>query len=86
MGKRESSKRRLPRDARNARRARIEAQRVALLQRLACLHPATRASPGYRSAVVLLTSKYLRSKLSARLGILQAAHFMIKVLEMTPPT
>jgi hypothetical protein len=86
MGKRDSSKQGSRRDARMNRRTRIEAQRHALLQRLACLHPATKASPGYRSAEVLLTSRYVRSKLAARLGILQAAHFMIKVLEMTPPS
>jgi hypothetical protein len=86
MGKRGSAKQGTRGEARMNRRARIEAQRNALIQRLACLHPATRASPGYRSAQALLTSRYVRSKLAARLGILQAAHFMIKVLEMTPPS
>jgi hypothetical protein len=66
--------------------ARLESQREALLKRLHCLHPTLKANPGYKSAQVLLNSRYVRSKLAARLAILRAAQFMISVLEMTPPT
>ena len=42
-------------------------------------------NPGYRSARVLFASKCLRAgKLAARFKVLQAAQFMISVLEMIP--
>jgi hypothetical protein len=63
----------------------LEAQREALLRRLACLNPLLKTNPGYKSADVLLNSTYVRSKLATRLAILQAAQFMIRVLEITPP-
>jgi hypothetical protein len=66
-------------------RALLEAQREALLIRLACLNPALKTNPGYRSAHVLLHSTYVRSKPGKRLAILHAAQFMIRVLEITPP-
>jgi hypothetical protein len=74
------------RDQRAATHARIEAEREALLRRLACLHPTSKAKPGYRSAEILLTSTYMRNKRAAREAILQAAQFMINILEMSPPT
>jgi len=66
-------------------RALLEAQREALLIRLACLNPALKTNPGYRSAHVLLHSTYVRSKPGKRPAILDAAQFMIRVLEITPP-
>jgi hypothetical protein len=65
--------------------ARLEAQRDALLKRMASLHPKLGANRGYRSARVLLNSKYMHASLAARVAVLEAAHFMISMLEMMPP-
>ena len=66
--------------------SRLEAQRNSLFKRLERLHPKLTQKQGYRSARILLTSQYMRAaNLAARLAILQAAHFMIGILEMTPP-
>jgi hypothetical protein len=64
----------------------LEARREALVQRLAHLHPALAKSAGHKTVRVLLGSKYRSASLSARLKILQAAHFLMSVLEMTPPS
>ena len=66
------------------RHDRLEARREALLQRLDNLDHAAKSSRGYRSTVTLLNQKYRKASLAARLGILQAATFMIEVLEMLP--
>ena len=63
---------------------RLEARREALLLRLDNLDHAAKNSRGYRSTVTLLNQKYRKASLAARLGILQAATFMIEVLEMLP--
>ena len=66
------------------RHDRLEAIREALLLRLDNLDQAAKNSRGYRSTVTLLNQKYRKASLAARLGILQAATFMIEVLEMLP--
>lgn len=63
----------------------LEARREALLMRLQNLDEAAKSSRGYRSSLVLLNQKYRKASLAARLGILQAAAFMIEVLELLPP-
>lgn len=60
-------------------------EREALLQRLARLPPVLQRRPGYRCAKALLTIRYVRSKLPGRASVLQAAQFMIAVLELLPP-
>jgi hypothetical protein len=65
--------------------ARLEAQREALLGRMASLHPKLASNQGYRSARILLSTKYIQANLTARVAVLQAAHFMISMLEMLPP-
>jgi hypothetical protein len=62
----------------------LEAQREILMLRLRRLHPTVAKSPGYRTARNLLGPKYMTASLSARLKILQAANFLLGVLEMTP--
>lgn len=62
----------------------LEARREALLERLGNLDDIAKKSRGYRSTVTLLNQKYRKASLAARLGILQAATFMIEVLEMLP--
>ena len=54
------------------------------MQRLRGLDPSAKARPGYRSALVLLNSKFRAAAPAARLGILQAASFMVNVLERLP--
>jgi hypothetical protein len=64
--------------------ASLTAQREALLRRLAELDAAAKAKPGYRSALILLNRKFRVASPAARLGILQAASFMVNVLERLP--
>ena len=52
---------------------------------MTCLHPRLATYRGYRSARVLLNSKYMQASLAARLAVLEAAQFMISLLEMLPP-
>jgi len=61
-------------------------EREALLRRLGRLHAAARRKPGYRTARNLLNPAFRRANLAARAAILQAASFMIHILEMTPPS
>jgi hypothetical protein len=49
------------------------------------LQPVAKAGAGYRTARALLGAKYLQASLTARVAVLQAANFLISVLEMTPP-
>ena len=53
---------------------------------MASLHPKLASNQGYRSARILLSTKYIQANLTARVAVLQAAHFMISMLEMLPPT
>jgi hypothetical protein len=62
----------------------LAAQREDLLRRLRGLGPSAKARPGYRSALILLNSKFRAAAPAARLGILQAAGFMVNVLERLP--
>src|SRR5689334_15974490 len=59
---------------------RLESDREALLRRLSHLHGAAKLLPGYRSALVLLNSRFRRANLATRLALLQAAQFMVEVL------
>jgi hypothetical protein len=51
---------------------------------LSHLHGAAKLLPGYRSALVLLNSRFRRANLATRLALLQAAQFMVEVLERIP--
>jgi hypothetical protein len=59
----------------------IEAYRAALMARLAALGEAGQQHPGYRRVLKLLNDTFRRSKLGQRLAILQAAAWLIEVLE-----
>lgn len=63
----------------------LEERREALLRRLERLDPAVKARTGYRSARRLLNQKFRKASVTARLGILDAAAFMVNVLENVPP-
>ena len=56
-----------------------------LLERLELLGATARAANGYRAARALLGSKYIRASLAARLGLIEAAEFLVRILEMVPP-
>jgi hypothetical protein len=62
----------------------LETQRVALLRRLNFLHERCRAHPGYKHAQKLLNEMFRRSSIAQRVGILQAATWLIDVLEQVP--
>lgn len=63
----------------------MEQDRVILLKRLQNLDPRMKDKPGYRTALSLLNSKFRKASLSARVAVLQAATFMVEVLEKVPP-
>jgi hypothetical protein len=58
-----------------------EAHRAALVARLTSLGEAGQRHPGYKRAFTLLNVTFRRSKLAQRLAILQAAAWLIDVLE-----
>ena len=62
----------------------LEEDRCKLLRRLENLDPRVREKPGYRTALLLLNSKFRKAKLAARVAVLQSATFMIEVLEKVP--
>jgi len=59
----------------------LEAQRVALVARLRMIGSVSPQHPGYKRALTLLNDTFRRSKVAQRLAILQAAAWLIDVLE-----
>lgn len=59
----------------------IEARRVALIARLTSLGEAAQSHPGYKRVLTLLNATFRRAKLAQRLAILQAAAWLIDILE-----
>ncbi len=59
----------------------LEAHRAALVERLSRLSEAARRHPGYRRTLTLLNETFRREKLAHRLAVLQAAAWLIDVLE-----
>jgi hypothetical protein len=59
----------------------IETHRAALIARLASLGEPGQQHPGYRRAFTLLNDTFRRAKLAQRLAILQAAAWLIDLLE-----
>ena len=64
-----------------ARYDQIERQRAELVARLAALGEAGRQHPGCKRARRLLNDTFRKSKLTQRLAILQAAAWLIDILE-----
>ena len=58
-----------------------EQRRAAILQRLAGLNEAARAHPAYRRALTLVNQTFRKATLAQRLATLQAAEWLINVLE-----
>jgi hypothetical protein len=59
----------------------IEAHRAALVARLSALGEAGKRHPAYERASTLLNATFRRAKLAQRLAVLQAAAWLIDVLE-----
>ena len=59
----------------------IEAHREKLILRLRALGANARSHPAYRRALVLLNETFRKSKLAQRLAVLQAAAWLIDILE-----
>lgn len=59
----------------------VEAHRDQLIQRLRRLGEPAQAHPGHRRALTLLNDTFRKSKLAQRLAVLQAAAWLIDVLE-----
>ena len=59
----------------------IEARRAALVARLTSLGEAGQRHLAYRRAMTLLNATFRRAKLAQRLAVLQAAAWLIDVLE-----
>ena len=59
----------------------LEVQRTELVARLRTLSEAARLHPGYKRALILLNDTFRKSKLAQRLAVLQAATWLIDVLE-----
>jgi hypothetical protein len=59
----------------------LETQRAALVARLTSLSEAAHRHPGYKRAFTLLNVTFRRAKLAQRLAVLQAATWLIDVLE-----
>jgi hypothetical protein len=59
----------------------MEAHRAELVARLPMLGESARQHPGYKRALKLLNDTFRKSKLAQRLAVLQAAAWLIDVLE-----
>jgi hypothetical protein len=59
----------------------LEARRATLVARLSSLGEAGHQHPGYKRALKLLNDTFRKSKLAQRLAILQAAAWLIDILE-----
>ena len=59
----------------------IEAQRTALVARLQMLGAVSQQHPGYNRVLTLLNDTFRKSKLAQRAAVLQAASWLIDVLE-----
>lgn len=59
----------------------VENKRVELIARLRTLGGKAQAHPGYKRALKLLNDTFRKSKLAQRLAVLQAAAWLIDILE-----
>jgi hypothetical protein len=59
----------------------LETRRTELVERLRALGEAAKKHPGYNRALKLLNDTFRKSKLAQRLAVLQAAAWLIDILE-----
>ncbi len=81
LNRQPSSSARAPRANFRERCTVLEKRRTELVGRLAALDAKAQAHPGYRRALTLLNDTFRREKLPQRLAVLQAAAWLIAVLE-----
>jgi hypothetical protein len=62
-----------------------EQRRAAILQRLESLNDAARAHPAYQRVLTLVNQTFRKSSLAQRFATLQAAEWLIDVLESLTP-
>ena len=62
----------------------LEQKRETLMRRIERLQPEVKKNKGFKTAKTLLGPSYLRAKLVARVALLEAADFLITVLERLP--
>ena len=63
----------------------LERRRVTLVEQLNRLGEVAGRHPGHRNAMTLLTSTFRRASLAQRAAVLEAAAWLIEVLEKLPP-
>ena len=71
-----------PRGTFRSRYDELEAQREALIARLHSVTGTAQQHPGYKRALKLLNDTFRKAKLTQRLAVLQAAAWLIDLLEM----
>jgi hypothetical protein len=59
----------------------LENKRTELVARLALISGSSQRHPGYKRALTLLNDTFRKSKLAQRLAVLQAASWLIDILE-----
>jgi sporulation-control protein spo0M len=59
----------------------LETRREQLVKRLRLLGEITQKHPGYKRALTLLNDTFRKSRLAQRLAVLQAATWLIDILE-----
>jgi hypothetical protein len=59
----------------------LESKRAELVARLALISGGSQQHPGYKRALTLLNDTFRKSKLAQRLAVLQAASWLINILE-----
>lgn len=64
----------------------IEARRTALVERLRMLGDGAQKHPGYKRTQTLLNDTFRKSKLGKRVAVLQAAAWLIDILEKLTTT
>lgn len=73
----------VPRGTFHRRYDELEAQRSELVARLRMLDDTAQGHPGYKRALTLLNVTFRKSRLAQRLAVLQAAAWLIDVLDRT---
>jgi hypothetical protein len=63
----------------------LEAQRAELVERLRRLGEISKPHPGYKRALTLLNDTFRKSRVAQRLAVLQAAAWLIGILEQLTP-
>ena len=77
---------RRPRTGFRQRFDQLEKERTVLIGRVAALAATARAHDGYKRALTLLNVTFRKSSLAQRAAVLQAAAWLIDVLERLAPT